>query len=245
MGDLESNSDSDASSSIEDNPDELQDVSASTAIETLLLLISILAIGLCITSIVMDGSYITYFMLFCSFLAPYTWSLQRSFTDIKALQETYQTMVQEVDTLKVENEMLGSEVLKLNQTVERLNDVEGALDVITKKQGQGVAEFARQVKESKKLLKKMKKNFKATVLQSLLSIVMSSDEDGDFSIDDRETEELIGRLKKINGVTLKEDKFRSAIKKTNGSLNAVLDMVRDLVKNEDIPSEEQIFIIAE
>ena len=239
-------SDSNASSSIPE-AEELEDVAGSTAIETVLLLVAIITVGLSVTAMVMAGeiSVFIYVGGMFSLMAPYAWQLQRSFTEVKALQETHEAMKREVEYLANENRLLKEQSADLGATVGRLNDVEGALDVITQKQGQGVAAFAKQVEEGKKLLSKMKTNLKGNILQSLLSIVMSSDEDGDFNIDEEETDAMIERLHQINGVTLREDLFRKALIKSGGSLDAVLDMVRDIVKADDIPYEQQIFIIGE
>lgn len=249
-GDSDSESDlsndSDASSSIAE-AEELKDVAGSTAIETLLLLVSIITVALSVTAMVMAGdvSFFIYIGGMFSLMAPYSWQLQRSLTEVVALQETHEAMKREVDYLANENRLLKEQSADLGATVERLNDVEGALDVITQKQGQGVAAFAQQVADGKKLLSKMKTNLKGNVLQSLLSIVMSSDEDGDFNIDPEETDAMIERLHQINGVTLREDLFRKALIKSGGSLDAVLDMVRDIVKAENVPPEKQIFLIGE
>jgi len=243
--DLESGySDSEASSD-EGSEEVLKNVAASTAGETILLLVSIITVGLSLTAMSLSKNTVVYLSgLFC-FLAPYGWKILRSFTEIKAMQETHEAMVAQVNQLGEENDALKANVEELKGSVNKLNDVENALDVITQKQGQGVNQFREQVKKGKQLLKGMKKNLRGTVLQSLLTIVMASDEDGDAMIDDNEADAMIQNLKSLKGITLREDLFREAIRNSGGSLDAVMDMVRDLVKNEDIPPEEQIFLIGE
>lgn len=247
-GDSSDSSDSsdDESSKDSDDEGELKDISASTAAETILLVVSIVAVGLAVGAMVMAGDDpIVYIAgIFC-LLAPYSWKLQRSLTDIVAMLETNQALTAQVEALGRENELLQENAKELGSSVEKLNDVEGALDAITNKQGQGVESFKKQIEEGKILVKGMKKNLRGNVLQSLLGIVMASDEDGDFSIDAQETDRLVERLHEINGVELREDKFRAALIKSGGSLDAVMDMVRDIVKSDDVDPEDQIFIIGE
>ena len=245
--DIEEASSSDEESSTGGDEDELKEVASSTAAETILLLISILSVSLAIGSMVLakDGDYIVYIAGIFSLIAPFSWKLQRSFTDIVALQEAHKEMSKQVNVLQEENKALQENAKELNSSVEKLNDVEGALDAITQKQGQGVESFKKQVEEGRKLVQGMKKNLRANVLQSLLTMVIASDEDGDNTIDADETEALIERLHEINGVELREDKFREALQKSGGSLDAVMDMVRDIVKNDNLDPEDEIFIIGE
>lgn len=177
-------------------------------------------------------------------IGPYAWWQQTRLTDIAALKETHEAVQREVDTLQAENERLKKSVQDLGDTVTRLEDVEEALDVITQTQGQSVEAFAEQVKDNRKILQDMQKNLKANVLQNLLSVIIRSDTDGDFMIDDEETEELVRRMQSINGVTLNEQRFRDAIKNAGGSLRAVMDVVKNLL-SDNVSKEDSIFVIDE
>jgi regulator of replication initiation timing len=100
-------------------------------------------------------------------LGPYAYWQQTRLTDIAALKETHKAIQAEVDRLHVENERLSSSIKELGESVQRLEDVELALDVITKTQGQSVGEFEDQVAQNRKILKSMKTNLKSSVFAKL------------------------------------------------------------------------------
>jgi hypothetical protein len=130
----------------------------------------------------------------------------------------------------------------LSLTVDRLEDVEQALDAITQMQGQSIEAFEEQVNDNRNILSKMQSNLKANVLQNLLQVVIRSDNDDNMTIEEHEVSGLINRIKGINGVEVNESLFRDAITKSGGSLQCVMDIIRNLM-DDDIPKENEIFII--
>jgi hypothetical protein len=88
----------------------------------------------------------------------------------------------------------------------------------------------------------MQKNLRANVLQNLLQVVIRSDQDDNMQIEDDEIDDLITRIKKINGVEVREDKFRDMIRSSGGSLSTVMDIIKNLMA-EDKGGDESIFII--
>lgn len=133
---------------------------------------------------------------------------------------------------------------ELSDTIDRLEDVEQALDVITQTQGQSVAAFAEQVKENRNILGQMQKNLRANVLQNLLQVVIRSDQDDNMTIEEDEIDDLIQRIQKINGVEVREEKFKAAIMGSGGSLSSVMDIIKNLMA-DDVSDEDDIFIIKE
>ena len=98
------------------------------------------------------------------------------------------------------------------------------------------------VKENREILNQMKKNLRANVLQNLLQVVIRSDRDDGMQIDPDEVGDLITRIKIINGVEVNEEKFKSMVKQSGGSLSSVMDIIKNLMA-EDTPEEDQIFIV--
>lgn len=175
-------------------------------------------------------------------IGPYAYWQQRRLTDVIALQETHKALSEQVDRLGKENKRLHETVVELSDTVDRLEDVEQALDVITQTQGQSIAAFEEQVKDNKEILAKMQSNLKANVLQNLLQVVIRSDKDENMTIEEHEIGDLINRIKRINGVEVHEDKLRERITKSGGSLQCVMDIIRNLMSDE-CPECDQIFTI--
>jgi uncharacterized protein YbjQ (UPF0145 family) len=179
-----------------------------------------------------------------SFIGPYAFFQQRRLTDVIALQETHNALSAEIDRLGSENERLHVAVEDLSKTVDRLEDVEQALDTITQMQGQSIEALEEQVEDNRDILSKMQSNLKANVLQNLLQVVIRSDKDQDMDIEGDEIEDLIKRIEGINGVEVHKDRFRDAINNAGGSLQSVMDIIKNLMA-DDSSDDNQIFHISE
>jgi len=205
--------------------------------------VAAVAVGTSLTAMVLTQSTIVYIAGgLSSVIGPYSYYQQTKLTDILALKETHEAVKREVDRLSSENVRLNETVGELSNTIDKLEDVEQALDVITQTQGQSVDAFAEQVKENRDILGQMQKNLRANVLQNLLQVVIRSDQDDNMQIEEDEIDDLINRIQKINGVEVREDMFKEAIRSSKGSLSAVMDIIKNLMA-EDNSGEDQIFIV--
>jgi len=175
-------------------------------------------------------------------IGPYAYWQQRRLTDVIALQETHKALAEQVERLGKENKRLHETVEELSETVDRLEDVEQALDVITQTQGQSIEAFEEQVQDNREILNKMQSNLKANVLQNLLQVVIRSDKDENMTIEEHEIGDLINRITGINGVEVNEERFRDAITSSGGSLQCVMDIIRNLM-DDNVTEGEEIFII--
>mmetsp|Transcript_30998 Transcript_30998/g.45545 ORF Transcript_30998/g.45545 Transcript_30998/m.45545 type:complete len:259 (+) Transcript_30998:210-986(+) len=223
----------------------LKAIKNSTPMEILAGGVAGVSVGTSLTAIILQGQNVVYVAggLSCA-MGPYAYWQQTRLTDIAALKETHEAVQREVDRLAAENERLHKNVEDLSNTVDRLEDVEQALDVITETQGQSVEAFAEQVEENREILNQMQKNLRANVLQNLLSVIIRSDTDQDFTIDESELDDLVRRIKRINGCELNEDRFRKAILDNGGSLQAVMDVAKNLLSN-DTDKDNEIFTLTE
>jgi len=223
----------------------LKAIKSSTPMERAAMVVAGAAVSTSVAAMLLaSGPLVIPAGVLSCLIGPYAWWQQTRLTDIKALKETHEAFQLEVNTLKQENERLKKNVEELGDTVNRLEDVEEALDVITQTQGQSVEAFAQQVEENRDILKQMQKNLKANVLQNLLSVVIRSDTDGDMRIDESEMGELIERMNSVNGVELHEDRFRKAIMDAGGSIKAVMDVVKNLL-SDNVSKDDEIFTILE
>lgn len=222
---------------------KLKKIWSHTPMEILSGGVAAVAVGTSVTAMVLTQSGIVYVAgALSSVIGPYSYYQQTKLTDILALKETHEAVKREVDRLQSENMRLNETVGELSDTIDKLEDVEQALDVITQTQGQSVAAFAEQVKENRDILGQMQKNLRANVLQNLLQVVIRSDQDDNMQIEEDEIDDLINRIKKINGVEVREDRFKEAIRRSKGSLSAVMDIIKNLMA-EDISGEDEIFIV--
>mmetsp|Transcript_13941 Transcript_13941/g.29844 ORF Transcript_13941/g.29844 Transcript_13941/m.29844 type:complete len:254 (-) Transcript_13941:246-1007(-) len=223
----------------------LKKVSKHTPMEILSGGVAAISVGTSIAAMVINPFAPVFIAgALSSVIGPYAYYQQTKLTNIVALKETHEAVKREVDRLQAENVRLNETVGELSDTIDKLEDVEQALDVITQTQGQSVAAFAEQVKENREILGEMQKNLRANVLQNLLQVVIRSDQDDNMQIEEDEIEDLINRIKKINGVEVREDRFKDRIMSSGGSLSAVMDIIKNLMA-DDISGEEEIFIIKE
>lgn len=243
----------------EDNPPDLDEngnvidpratplghVKQSTAMEKLTGTVAFASVGASVTAIIISGgTSVLAAGILAVIVGPYAYWQQTQMTDIAALKETHAALEREVNFLAAENTRLAQNVERLAGTVDRLADVEDALDVMTQTQGKSVDSFMEQVEENKEILKSMQKNLKASVLQNLLSVVMGSDTDGDFILDKDEVENLVSHMHSINGCNVNEKKLRQVIQEKNGAVDAIVDVIRDVI-NEGNAGPDAIFSFPE
>ena len=74
---------------------------------------------------------------------------------------------------------------------------------------------------------------KADLQEQLLATVLRTDRDGNLQIDDREASILVLRMKNHGGLEFNEERVRRALVKTNGSLPALLNILRQIGGDED------------
>lgn len=221
----------------------LKAVAENTFMEKIAGVIAATAVGSSLVAIIVEGSSVVIIAgILSSLCGPYAYWQQTRLTDIKTLKETHEAVVAEVDRLHVENARLEESVTRLSSSVERLEDVEQALDTISRTQGKNIKAFEQQVEDNRKILARMKRNHRAAVLQNILTVVIGSDKDGDFKIDEgEELNSLITRIQSISGVIIDETKFRNVIRTSGGELEAVMDIIKDLLDDEAQEKPDAIF----
>lgn len=221
----------------------LKPVQETTAKERVAAIVAVCAIVTALAAIVVEASAIVLVAGILSIImGPYAYYQQTRLTDIATLKQTAEVIQVEVDKLKTQNGRLSKNIDDLSNTIEDLQDVEEALNVISNTQGQSVTAFEKQVQENKEILSKMKKSTKGRVIQNLISIIYRGDQDLDDKISDDEATKVINNLKKIGGLIVHEDRLRKAM--TGKSVEAVIDVVKNLL-NDNVPKNEKIFEVAE
>lgn len=213
-----------------------------TFMERISALLAGLSVGSALLALFLArGMWTTPSAMLACILSPYCYWQQTRITDIKGVEETHKALAHEVDKLHEENQRLADTVQELTDVVNRLEDTEGALDEITKTQGQSVQTLIELVEENKRILKRMERNVRAAVLQNIVSILIVSDHDGDFVIGDHEMDEFITRMTRINGVEVFKDKFKQRLASTNGDLEGMLDIIRSVL-HDDQNNPDAVFL---
>jgi len=163
--------------------------------------------------------------------------------DINLLNEINNELKKENDKFRAQNEQLRAEAERLNQIVEEMEDTRNALDAITKNQGQTIEEFEEQVEELKEHLMELMEDSKSNLLQNLLTIIIASDKDGDFSIDPEEVDDMIINIEKAGDFGVNKKLFRETVEQTGGDIQAILNMCKSILHGDDNSIEEQIFYV--
>lgn len=192
---------------------------------------------------IFSGPFVNGAGILACLIGPYSYWQQRNITDVKALKETHEALVKEVNHLETENERLKGLVVELGTSIENLEDVEDTFDHIKEMNIESIDEFREQVEESRQILAMMRKNLKASAIQNVITVVLNSDVDNNFTFDKDEVESLIHNLKSINGLEMNEEKFRKIITENDGSVRAVVAILNDIV-NGDKNNGDGIFRVS-
>ena len=209
---------------------QLSMVKEQTWIEKFAALLAIAAVTTSILSMVMAGGYIVRSAsILILILSPYSYYQQTRITDIKALKETYGVLKGQVDRIAGENENLLSTVDRMKGRVDNLEDLENVLDAITESEGNSIESLKESVEMNRQNVERLENNVKSAVLQNILSVVFSADTNDDYKLSNQETAVLIQRLRNVNGVKVDEKKFRQVVKRKEGSLRSVMDIIENVV----------------
>ena len=201
-----------------------------TLIEKVVAVLAVIAVATSIAALVVVGGMVvkTAAILSC-LLSPYSYYQQTRITDVRALKETFNALEGEVDELEEQNNRLNSSVQDLGQAVDKLEHIDTVLKALNETQGGSVESLKETVEMNRKTVETMEKNVRAAVLQNIISVVFSSDKNEDQNLSDEETTALIKSLEGINGVEVDDKKFLKIVKENNGSIDAVVSILKNLL----------------
>ena len=187
------------------------------------------------------------FGIFFSF---YSASLAVTLSDADSVNQMQNEMRGHVNQLGRENDALAGENDRLEGEVDRVAEIDAKLKGIAEAQGTNVAKLVELVAKNHEYLKRMRQITKAETAQALVEMVIESDKDGDFMLDEDETELLILKMNNFRTyIKVNAKNFKAELKKGGGSLKGVMNIVKTIVADDDatkdLPDEEKIFIIDE
>ena len=167
---------------------------------------------------------------------------QNKLTQVVALKETNARMRDEVDQLKAENVKLSTHVSSLESSVSHLQELSHTLDIVRAMEGQSLDELEEQVAESEQILEMMQDNLRGTIVQTLISMVLAIDHDGDMCLSDAEIDSLILKMEELSTdhFDFKDQVLRQKLIQNGRSLNAVMEIIKNLM-DDDAKPEDSIF----
>ena len=231
--------------------DALKDVNERTKAEKIVQVSSIASMVMGIASLICSFIFgqtavQTVANIGAIFTPPIAVKNETELTNRASMVEVHERMVRENERMKAENKRLRDILNGLDGTTNKFEDGLDTLVFITKKQDFNVEQFEQQVNEQKALLKTMEEQKTAKIMQMFLSIVIKGDRDGDFNIDINELDDLIQQLEVVPGMVVNQKLFREVVGKNDGSLVAVLDVVRNLnSQDENTLDEEKVMYLEE
>ena len=158
------------------------------------------------------------------------------------MQETHAALSEQVDRLGQENNRLHDTVVDLSATVDRLEDVEQALDAITQQQGMSIDALEEQVRDNRDILRRMRSGLKSNILQNLLQVVIRSDKDGSMTVGEHEIDELMVKLEEIDGVTVDEEPFKKLVLESGGSIQSIMSVIKSMMNDTEFDGDEIFFV---
>jgi hypothetical protein len=174
-------------------------------------------------------------------VAPVVAVSQRKLQSTDSLRKYQNLLRGDVNRLMRANDKLTSNVDELEVQVGSLQETEQKLDEITKEQGTNTAHLIELMNENQTILNKMNANIKGVAMEQLVSVVLRSDRDEDFSIEGTEIRRLQLRLSNIPGITVNEERFVEKLEK-DSSLGGIMKVIRT-IEIDDLPEDERIFMI--
>jgi len=184
------------------------------------------------------------------FFAFYAAGLASALSASSSVNQMQNEMRSHVNQLGEENDKLSAQNERLEGEVEKVGEIDAKLKGIAEAQGTNVNRLVELVSKNSEYLRRMHAITKAETAQKLVELVIESDTDGDFMIDENECELLIIRMNNFRSyIKVNAKNFKAALKAGGGSLKGVMNIVKTIVADDDevkkIPESERIFIIDE
>jgi len=201
-------------------------------------------LSLCV--IVYDSYFLMDFVAyFCMAFGGSTVFMQRTLTDLESFRKLNNEARSEVEKLRKNNRLLEEQNTKLEHFGEKLKQSEATLQKLGEEQGVSVNMLIEQVENYQRIQQDIRRSVKDQIRQTLISAVMTSDSDNDYTISGfKEMSNVCQRLKAIPMIQFNEEVFISVMSEIDGS---ILIFIRDYLSsdNDKVLEEEQMFVFLE
>jgi len=144
--------------------------------------------------------------------------LQTKLTTFETLRKLNNEMAKQVNDLEEQNVNLTTQTAKLQKSTKKLEQAKNSLATLVESKNMSVDELIQQVQDYKKIQTDIQVKIREEIRQTLLSVLIRTDMDQDFVLGSREIDMVCVRLKLMPNVEFNESKFRSTMKKHQGSI---------------------------
>lgn len=172
------------------------------------------------------------------FFGPFAAYQTRKLQDLEALRKHQNRLREEINYLHQQEERLYRSLEKCDANILKMERVERQLNRIAGG-SHNVHRMLLVVQEQRQVYRGIKESLRKSVLQSILTALVKSDQDGNFMIQSREMQVLIVRLNMMQGVQFNETMFREVIEAESQSLSSIMRLIRSLLRDDD----ETVFVL--
>lgn len=140
---------------------------------------------------------------------------------------------EEQGRLTEQNDVLSAEIDGLQSEVDRMKDVEMALRELSETQGSQLNELMDLIAENKEINESLRAVLKSKVLEEVVGLVLDIDNDGSFTIQDKEIDRLIIGMKLIEDINFCEDMFRKDVSTCGGNVDEVICLIKNMLEGKE------------
>ena len=152
-------------------------------------------------------------------------------------EDTFRTALngirEEQGCLTEQNDILSAEIDYLQSKVDRMKDVELALHELSETQGWQLNELMDLIKENKEINGGLRAVLKSKCLEEVIGIVLRIDNNGSFTIQDREIGRLIIGMNMMEGISFDAPLFRQEVIDCDGNVDEVILLIKSMIRGCD------------
>jgi hypothetical protein len=155
---------------------------------------------------------------------------ERQLTKEDTFRKALNGVREQAGLLSTQNDILGAEIDELQSDVDRMKEVEQALNELASTQGTQLTELMDLIEENKKINREMRVVLENKILQDVISLVLDIDADGSFKIENKEIDRLIVGITLIEGVCKFDTQlFRKEVANCEGKVELVIALIKDMI----------------
>jgi len=168
---------------------------------------------------------------------------------LSAIRDETNKLRQAANDLGREVDFLKQEVDRLEIEKERASHIEKKLTDLASQQGESVEEMSYHVRVNRDQLTKMATIVRRLSCEEIIQLLLSSDKDRDFNIDESELERLLLRIHlqlEAKGVHFNKELFQKTVRSQPDVPGLIRIMRADMIENESIADkkeEEKLFSV--
>jgi len=154
---------------------------------------------------------------------------ERQLTKEDTFRDALNAIREDQGRLTEQNDVLTAEIDDLQSEVDRMKDVEMALRELSETQGSQLDELMDLINENKAINTGLREVLKSKCLEEVIGLVLDIDNDGSFTIQDKEIDRLIIGMKLIPEITFDDNMFRQEVINCDGNVDEVITLIKSMI----------------